>query len=379
MKTESTLMEPNKALVKDAEVEDVEVHLYRLLIGSLMYLTASRPDITFAICACARSLLISWQKVLWIQNQMLDYGFNLMSTKIYIDNEIQQKSDGIFISQEIYVADLLKMFDFTTVKTASIPMEPNKALVKDAEAEDRKHKPRRRQREVTEVPHTKPQAEERVPIPSHDLLPSGGCIQTWKIAEIDANEDLFLIDKTAQDKEMIKDQDLFVVHDVDGDEVFMDVTTAAKPKAKGVTIQEPSEFRTTSPLQPSQPPQARNKEQESAKKQKLDEQEQAKVADDDTTELKRCLQIVLEGDDDVAIEETPLSSKSPTIFDYKIYREWKKSYFKIIKANRNSENYLTFRTMFRNFNREDLEVLRSIVKERFKKIKPVDDMDNLLF
>nr|GEV82097.1 ribonuclease H-like domain, reverse transcriptase, RNA-dependent DNA polymerase [Tanacetum cinerariifolium] len=54
MKTASTLMEPNKALVKDAEAKDVDVHLYRSMIGSLMYLTASRPDITFAVCACAR-------------------------------------------------------------------------------------------------------------------------------------------------------------------------------------------------------------------------------------------------------------------------------------------------------------------------------------
>ncbi|GKF60919.1 uncharacterized mitochondrial protein-like protein, partial [Tanacetum coccineum] len=53
IKTTSTPMEPNKALVKDAEAEDVDVHLYRSMIGSLMYLTASRPDITFAVCACA--------------------------------------------------------------------------------------------------------------------------------------------------------------------------------------------------------------------------------------------------------------------------------------------------------------------------------------
>nr|GEX12830.1 hypothetical protein [Tanacetum cinerariifolium] len=66
-------------------------------------------------------------------------------------------------------------------------------------------------------------------------------------------------------------------------------------------------------------------EQESTKKQKLAEQEQ--VADDDTAELKRCLEIVPEDDDDVAIEATPLSSKSPNIVDYKIYREGKKSYF----------------------------------------------------
>nr|GEW65956.1 uncharacterized mitochondrial protein AtMg00810-like [Tanacetum cinerariifolium] len=53
VKTTSTPMEPNKALIKDAEAEDVDVHLYRLMIGSLMYLTASRPDIMSAVCACA--------------------------------------------------------------------------------------------------------------------------------------------------------------------------------------------------------------------------------------------------------------------------------------------------------------------------------------
>nr|GEU40371.1 hypothetical protein [Tanacetum cinerariifolium] len=56
-------------------------------------------------------------------------------------------------------------------------------------------------------------------------------------------------------------------------------------------------------------------EQESVKKQKLAEQEQAKVADDNTAELKRYLEIVPEDDDDVAIEATPLSSKSSTIVD----------------------------------------------------------------
>ncbi|GJW12298.1 putative ribonuclease H-like domain-containing protein [Tanacetum coccineum] len=94
------------------------------MIGSLMYLTASRPDImylkgkpklglwyprvssfdleaysdsdyaranldrksTTGGCQFLGRRLISWQ-VLWIQNQMLDYGFNFMNTKIYIDNE----------------------------------------------------------------------------------------------------------------------------------------------------------------------------------------------------------------------------------------------------------------------------------------------------
>nr|GEV14176.1 hypothetical protein [Tanacetum cinerariifolium] len=96
-------------------------------------------------------------------------------------------------------------------------------------------------------------------------------------------------------------------------------------------------------------------------------------------ELKRRLEIIPEDDDDVTIEETPLASKSPTMVDYKIYKERRKGFFKIIRADGNSQSYLTFGKMFKNFNKEDLEVLWSIVKARFKKTKPIDDMDNLLF
>ncbi|GJZ02697.1 putative ribonuclease H-like domain-containing protein [Tanacetum coccineum] len=54
VKTASTPMETHKSLLKDADGEDVDEHLYRSMIGSLMYLTSSRPDIMFAVCACAR-------------------------------------------------------------------------------------------------------------------------------------------------------------------------------------------------------------------------------------------------------------------------------------------------------------------------------------
>ncbi|GJS18571.1 hypothetical protein Tco_0413043 [Tanacetum coccineum] len=55
---------------------------------------------------------------------------------IFGTSTLKQKSDGIFISQDRYVAKILKKFDFASVKTASTPMETNKALVKDEEAED---------------------------------------------------------------------------------------------------------------------------------------------------------------------------------------------------------------------------------------------------
>ncbi|GJT52979.1 putative ribonuclease H-like domain-containing protein [Tanacetum coccineum] len=193
VKTASTPIETQKPLVKDEEASDVDVHLYRSMIGSLMYVTASRPDIMFAVCACSRfqvtpktshlsavkrifrylkgkpSLglwypressfdlesysdsdyaganldrksttggcqflgrrLITWQckkqtivatstteaeyvaaasccgQVLWIQNQMLDYGFNFMNTKIYIDNESNHFAllmNPVFIRRQSY-------------------------------------------------------------------------------------------------------------------------------------------------------------------------------------------------------------------------------------------------------------------------------------
>nr|GEV56177.1 hypothetical protein [Tanacetum cinerariifolium] len=54
VKTASTPTETQKPLVKDEVAADIDVHLYRSMIGSLMYLMVSRPDIMFAVCSCYR-------------------------------------------------------------------------------------------------------------------------------------------------------------------------------------------------------------------------------------------------------------------------------------------------------------------------------------
>ncbi|GJR11641.1 hypothetical protein Tco_0794293 [Tanacetum coccineum] len=54
VKTASTLMETQKPLLKDEDGKEIDVHLYRSMISSLMYLRSSRPDIMFVVCACAR-------------------------------------------------------------------------------------------------------------------------------------------------------------------------------------------------------------------------------------------------------------------------------------------------------------------------------------
>nr|GEY25032.1 hypothetical protein [Tanacetum cinerariifolium] len=54
VKNVSTPMETQKHLLKNEDGKEVDVHMYRSMIGSLMYLTSSRPDIMLVVCACAR-------------------------------------------------------------------------------------------------------------------------------------------------------------------------------------------------------------------------------------------------------------------------------------------------------------------------------------
>ncbi|GJS62557.1 putative ribonuclease H-like domain-containing protein [Tanacetum coccineum] len=54
VKTASTPMKTHKPLLKDADGEDIDEHMYRSMLGSLMYLTSSRPDIMFVVCVYVR-------------------------------------------------------------------------------------------------------------------------------------------------------------------------------------------------------------------------------------------------------------------------------------------------------------------------------------
>ncbi|GKA99189.1 putative ribonuclease H-like domain-containing protein [Tanacetum coccineum] len=100
VKTATTPIETHKPLSKDADGTDVDVHLYRSMIRSLMYLTSSRQHvccypkdspldlIAFSDSDYAgASLDRKSTTVLWLQNQLLDYGYNFMQTKIHVDNE----------------------------------------------------------------------------------------------------------------------------------------------------------------------------------------------------------------------------------------------------------------------------------------------------
>ncbi|GJR21068.1 uncharacterized mitochondrial protein-like protein [Tanacetum coccineum] len=54
----------------------------------------------------------------------------------FLGLQVTQKDDGIFISQDKYVDEILKKFGFSTMRITSTPMETSKPLLKDAKAED---------------------------------------------------------------------------------------------------------------------------------------------------------------------------------------------------------------------------------------------------
>nr|GFB54222.1 hypothetical protein [Tanacetum cinerariifolium] len=108
--------------------------------------------------------------------------------------------------------------------------------------------------------------------------------------------------------------------------------------------------------------------QKAAKRMKLNE----KVED-----LKQHLEIVPDEDDDVYTEATPLSRKVPVV-DYQIIQLNNKPHYKIIRADGTNQLYVSFITLLKNFNREDLESLWSIVKERLSTSKPNNYSDDYL-
>ncbi|GKB29852.1 hypothetical protein Tco_0869253 [Tanacetum coccineum] len=111
--------------------------------------------------------------------------------------------------------------------------------------------------------------------------------------------------------------------------------------------------------------------QGSSKKQKVDD-------DKETTELKQCMGIILD-EEEVTIYASPLAVKSPRIVDWKIHKEGKKTYYQIIRANGKSQMYMIFSHMLKSFDREDLETSYKLVKAKYKSIRPVEDLDLVLW
>ncbi|GJU50833.1 retrovirus-related pol polyprotein from transposon TNT 1-94 [Tanacetum coccineum] len=438
VKSASTPVDLEKPLVKDGDADDVDVHLYRSMIGSLMYLTASRPDIMFAVCACARfqvtpktshllavkrifrylkgkptlglwysrtlpyeTRLISWQckkqtmvatstteaeyvaaasccgQVLQIQNQLLDYGYNFMNTVINIDNNnlLTKGFDAGRFS--ITVASVnTDRAEITTV--GQMLAEQNGKDICYIKWDDN---------DVTLVDETKERQDDELMFDT-GVLDINDMPVKAKVDEKD-EQSTKLDDSTAGKvvttasveggvapttiKEITLAQKLIKIKAAKPKVVTTaaTTTTTTRPKARGVVVQEPSEFRAPQEEQPSiirqrkkeskekkvegseETTKGRKKkilgskragkeqQQESLKKQRIEEDKETdkveEVEVDDEAELKKHL--VIKQDDDIAIDVIPLATKPPVI----------------------------------GIDKEDLEALWRLFKTKYADIRPKDE------
>nr|GEW04267.1 hypothetical protein [Tanacetum cinerariifolium] len=104
------------------------------------------------------------------------------------------------------------------------------------------------------------------------------------------------------------------------------------------------------------------------------EKTKEKIEEEDNKALKRAMP---NDDDDVYTEATPLTRKVPVV-DYEIYTENNKPYYKIMRADGSHQLFLSFLSLLRNFDREDLEVLWKLVKGRFASSKTKNFSDDFL-
>ncbi|GKC04306.1 hypothetical protein Tco_0995916 [Tanacetum coccineum] len=111
-------------------------------------------------------------------------------------------------------------------------------------------------------------------------------------------------------------------------------------------------------------------EQEKTKKQKSDD-------DQEEAEMKRHIEIVK--DDEVAINAIPLATKPLVIVDYKIDKDGRVGYFKLIRADGSLKRYSSMIKMLKGIDREDLETLWKLVKAKHENTRPEDDYERVLW
>ncbi|GKA12469.1 putative ribonuclease H-like domain-containing protein [Tanacetum coccineum] len=98
--------------------------------GNILLVQVYVDDIIFR--STRNEMCTEFEKMMHKKLQMSSLG----ELAFFLGLQVTQKDDGIFISQDKYVDEILRKFGFSTVKTACTPMETSKPLLKDAEAKD---------------------------------------------------------------------------------------------------------------------------------------------------------------------------------------------------------------------------------------------------
>ncbi|GKE05596.1 putative ribonuclease H-like domain-containing protein [Tanacetum coccineum] len=114
---------------EDPDFPDRRGKIYKTLFirkdkGDILLVQVYVDDIIFG--STKKSLCTEFEKMMHKKFQMSSMG----ELTFFLGLQVKQKEDGIFLSQDKYVTEILKKFGFSDVKTASTPMETHKPLLK---------------------------------------------------------------------------------------------------------------------------------------------------------------------------------------------------------------------------------------------------------
>nr|GEV88228.1 hypothetical protein [Tanacetum cinerariifolium] len=499
VKNASTPMETQKPLLMDEDGEEVDLHMYRSMIGSLMYLTSSRPDIMFVVFK-----LLLRQEPSTGKRKYMPRKAKRKDTQVpQLSGPIESVADeAVYMELDDRLVRLATTASSLEVKrnSGNINKIQSKATPNESSSQgtDSDGGPRCQDTKGDTITQTR---SERVSKLSNDsLLARGNTLQSDEDARVesyDDNEDLGK-DASKQERKIYdidddeditpvndhNDEQMFVANqDLGGEEVFVakqdenvieKEVDAAQEKGKVIMIEEPMKLKKKDQImldeevglklqaelqakfdkeqrltkeqqelndaekatlfmqllekrgkffaakreerrgtdhqqelnkelrEKKEEEQTTNKsstkkyhvtelveesskkakaelieeslrragtkqEQESSKKQKIDD-------DKETTELKQLVKII-PNEEELTIDAIPLAVKPPSIVDWKIHKERKKSYYKIIRADGSSKIYLVFSHMLKSFDKEDVETLWKLVKAKHGSTRPEEDYE----
>nr|GEW29690.1 hypothetical protein [Tanacetum cinerariifolium] len=460
-KSASTPIDTEKPLLKDPDGEDVDVHTYRSMIGSLMYLTSSRPDIMFATVVATFSTEAEYvddasccAQVLWIQNQLLDYGDFLLFEEADAFLSLEDDPDLPKINPFYYDPEGDILLLEAILNSEPLPPLPNheqylpsykkelKASSSIGDADSIDCLPNEEIFvELTRMGYEKPSTKL--------IFYKAFFSAQWKvgkgISEVDTPLfDGILVPQQVQDDvvDAAKDEDA-------ANEIFVEPTppspTPAEPLPQQELIHSSSQVKSTPPSSPHQSPIAQpsspspqqrpshdaeismtllntlletcatlTMQIENLEKDKeTNEAEPAEVEEvsaprrrrgviiqdpEEATTASLSVQSEVKSKDkekgEKEIEEENGKRKSESsnqkaakkkkideevhVVDYQIHAEHNKPFYKIIRAYGSYQLFLSFISMLRNFDREDLVMLWKIIQERFESSEPKNFSDNFL-
>nr|GEV48106.1 ribonuclease H-like domain-containing protein [Tanacetum cinerariifolium] len=359
VKTANTPMETQKPLLKDKDGEEGDFHMYRLMIGSLMYLISSRPGIMFVVCNCTRhqvnlkvSHLHAMKKIFRRDLQLEDEeGIDCLPNSTILE-QLALMGPNESVADEAVHKELGNNLVRAATTASSLEAEHDNGNITKTQYKATPNEPSSKGTNLCGGPRCK----ETMGIQLLKLVGLSARVESsgdkvsfgedaskegMRIDVIDADQYITLVNDA--------DKKMFNVDNLGGEEVFV-VRKNENVVEEVVNVAQVSTATTivtitTEEITLAQALEALKNSKPKVKGIVFQELEKA--------ELKQ-LKETIPDEEEVAIDVIPLVVKSSRIIDWKIHKAGKKSYYQIVRADEKYQMYMIFSQMFKNFDREEV-------------------------